>query len=309
MSNVDTTYVSRAGSSFARMARFIRNVVTAVKSNEFDVVFIKYFAGCFLLRVLCPKVTFVFDIRTADVSGSKLKRKMKDKLMKLESYFFPYVSIISDSLRVSLGYGASTYILPLGAEMHLIQRVKRANLHLLYVGTLSGRDLEKTIYGLKIFVDSSPESDIRFTIVGEGWGDERKNLEQLAASLGLADIVHFKGFIHHSDLLPILSECNVGVAFVPITSYFDNQPVTKTFEYLLSGMPVIATATHEHRKIINDCNGVLISDTAQDFASSLFDIENKIKTGSINVRPDDYIQHSWKEIVGSLRAFLTSIKG
>lgn len=307
--DVEVTYVPRDGNSIIRMIRFICTVLKLVKNNMFDVVFIKYFAGCSILKMLCPNVNFVFDIRTADVSGGDLKRRLKDGLMKFESYFFNNISIISESLRVSLGYGRNAYILPLGAEMNVVPRVTNDKLRLLYVGTLSGRDLEKTILGLKIFVDENPSSDVCFTIVGDGWKNERQKFEQLCNSLELSNIVKFMGFVHHSEILPILSESNIGVSFVPITSYFDNQPVTKTFEYLLSGLPVIATATHENKKIINPSNGILIDDSAEDFAAALSAIESRIKSGALIVKVSDYEQYSWKIIVSHLRVFLMSIKG
>jgi len=42
--------------------------------------------------------------------------------------------------------------------------------------------------------------------------------------------------------------------------YYDCQPATKTFEYILSGMVCIATSTYENKKLINNINGVLCND-------------------------------------------------
>jgi nucleoside-diphosphate-sugar epimerase len=62
---------------------------------------------------------------------------------------------------------------------------------------------------------------------------------------------------------------NIGVSYIPMLKCFDNQPPTKTFEYLLSGMPVIATATNANKDIINDVNGVLINDNSEEVYNGL----------------------------------------
>lgn len=308
ISNVNVSYVSRVGNSLTRMYRFIRVAANIIGANRFDVVFLKYFSGCTLLRILYPKVKFVFDIRTADVSGHYLKRSIKDALMKLESYFFPNISIISNSLRLQLGYSESTFILPLGAELNVLSRVRCDRLNLLYVGTLSGRDLEKTLFGIRLYLDENPTSQISYTIVGDGWSDERAKLEELADTLDISHVVQFCGFIHHNDMKELLTESNVGVSFVPMRAYFENQPVTKTYEYLLCGLPVIATATFENSRVINEGNGVLIKDNANDFAKALRDIQMKIQSNSLAVNPYDYEVYSWQAIVGRLRVYLSSIK-
>ena len=65
---------------------------------------------------------------------------------------------------------------------------------------------------------------------------------------------------------------------VPITSYYDCQPVTKTYEYIASGLFTIATQTYANKQIINDgLNGVLIDDTAGAFCESLIFVKKHLK--------------------------------
>jgi len=97
----------------------------------------------------------------------------------------------------------------------------------------------------------------------------------------------------------ILSKHNVGVSYVPITPYFDVQPPTKTFEYLLAGMPVIATRTKENEKVINEYNGVLIDDTPEDFRNGLALLyerisANKFTSSRIIESSESY---TWERIV------------
>jgi glycosyltransferase involved in cell wall biosynthesis len=88
----------------------------------------------------------------------------------------------------------------------------------------------------------------------------------------LGEIVELSGYIQRDELDSYFSRANVGVSYVPITDYYNFQPVTKTYEYFLAGLPVIATATYEHKRIIEPHNGVLILNTPQSFAQGLENI-------------------------------------
>jgi glycosyltransferase involved in cell wall biosynthesis len=87
---------------------------------------------------------------------------------------------------------------------------------------------------------------------------------------------------------------------VPITPYYDFQPVTKLYEYMLSGMPVIATNTHENRLVVNDDNGVLINDTPEDFCNGLAKIcENRNSYNSLDIRKT-VESYTWENIVNTI---------
>ena len=84
-----------------------------------------------------------------------------------------------------------------------------------------------------------------------------------------------------------------------MTKYFDNQPPTKTYEYLVSGLPVIATGTKENAKILNDSCGVLIDDNEVSFALGLQAIVSKRKTfNSAKIR-NMYQENLWENIVNN----------
>jgi hypothetical protein len=84
---------------------------------------------------------------------------------------------------------------------------------------------------------------------------------------------------------------------VPITGFFDCQPPTKTYEYLLAGLVVLATKTRENIRLIHDNNGVLISDTAEAVAEGLEKIyENRSKYRSTDVQKS-MERFVWKTVV------------
>ena len=116
-------------------------------------------------------------------------------------------------------------------------------------------------------------------------------------SLGLENIVEFKGYIPQTQLAPYFKTHNIGVSFVPINDYYNCQPPTKTYEYILSGMPTIATRTLENCKIVCENNGILINDDRCSFGIGLkFIVENVNKYNSSNVR-DTLIEHTWENII------------
>ena len=93
-----------------------------------------------------------------------------------------------------------------------------------------------------------------------------------------------------------------------MTPYFDCQPPTKTFEYLLSGMPVIATATYENSLVVNDGNGVLINDTADSFCEGLEKLANNRVVYNSEKILTTCKQYTWENIIhNDLKSYLIKV--
>ena len=268
--NVNVKYVSRDGGIVRRYLRFLRAAINQSR-QPYDLLFIKYFPGCSILRLLSPNRRHVLDIRTGSIAPSWTKRLTKNALIRLEASVFQRITVISESLARRLRLPKrKTHILPAGAEPCDATRETLNGVHLLYVGTFSGRKLEHTIEGFERFYhEYSAQVEMSYTIVGDGYRGELTKLRAIVVDRELSHAVHLPGFIHNTRLWEYYKSCNVGVSFVPMTRFYDVQPPTKTIEYLLSGMPVIATATSENRRLVNDTNGVLIDDSPQGFYEGL----------------------------------------
>jgi sugar transferase (PEP-CTERM/EpsH1 system associated) len=85
------------------------------------------------------------------------------------------------------------------------------------------------------------ESTFQLDIVGDG--NERENLERLAASLGLSDTVHFHGF--QPDVRPFLYAAD---AFV-LSSFSEGIALT-LLEAMAAGLPVVATDVGGNREVV-----------------------------------------------------------
>jgi glycosyltransferase involved in cell wall biosynthesis len=219
-------------------------------------------------------------------------------MLRFEGFFFNRITIISDGLQKKLKFH-SAHILPLGAEQFNIanKNFNACTMNLIYIGTLSGRDIHKTILGVQSFLIQNPNIPLRYTIVGEGREGERKALEELVAQLGLSDIVELVGYVPNTQVTPYLEEATVGISFVPICERFQYQPPTKTYEYLAAGIPVMATATHENAKIINGSNGILIDDSAESFSENLGYMHRHINMYNSTIIKASVMENTWDKII------------
>ncbi len=308
MDNVNAVYASRQSSSCKRYFNYLKLCINTIRLKKPDCVFVKYFKLCFLLKICFPNVKFILDIRTADVNKSQKKRIFNDFLLRFEASFFSKISVISESLKIRLRLPKYTYVLPLGADKLSNTKKSIDKLNLIYVGTLTNRDIFKTVVGLKKYIDKYGSTNISYDIIGSGWDNEENQLREYITSTGMENVVKVHGYIHHDDLGSHFDRCNIGISFVPKTSYFDSQPPTKTFEYLLSDMVVIATSTSENRLAVDgfDQHSILIEDNEESFVNALVMISENVDYYNKREESTVFKIHTWPVIVTKLDEYLTS---
>lgn len=295
-------YVSRNGNIVTRNVKFILSILECLKQQNYDLVFIHYFRGSSIIPLLNKiQQPLHLDIRTGNVSKNVFKRNIYNAILRLESRFFKRISIISIGLRQMLGIAKKASILPLGANPIYVNRNTKYKLHLLYVGTLSGRRIEDTIEGMKLFLTDQPKADIYYTIVGDGWQNEKQNLQNRIIRLKLEKYFYLSGYVPSNELIHFYETANVGVSYIPQTPYYEYQPATKTYEYLMAGMPVIATKTFENLQVINQQNGLLIEDSPESFASGIAEIYNDKFSFKEELLRKSVENYNWNRIIQSMR--------
>lgn len=300
-------YLERKGNKLKRYLQFLWNINAEVRSSYYDLIFFVYFPGCSISKILNPHKTFNLDIRTASVVEKNIINWFSDKILKVESAVFKNITVISDGVAERLGI-KTYHLLPLGGESFCSSEKDFSNLHLLYVGTLENRNMISCVIGFHDFLKENIDKNIEFTIIGDTPANELQEIRDYISKNQLEKFIHITGYIPNTLVSPYFERANIGVSFVPMTKYYEHQPPTKTFEYLLSGMPVIATRTAENAKVINTENGILIEDHSESFKEGLKNLIKKLsKLNSSKIRKNSGKFH-WKKITDDiLKNYIESI--
>lgn len=307
INNIHIKYVFRDQNIILRNIRFIKAALLEA-SKEYDYIFIVYFRGCSILSLIGKKASFVLDIRTGSVNKSYFRRVIFNSLICLESKFYRNITVISESLRKKLKLPSVCHVLPLGADILTNVSKRFYRMDLLYVGTLNNRNIDHTLVGFAKFNQRfHSRISLTYTIVGDGKNNEKNKLIDLVRKLGLNDSVKIEGYIPHDKIKKYFEINNIGVTYIPMTKYFDVQPPTKTFEYLLSGMAVIGTKTFEHTLIINKANGILVNDNPESFYKGLVEIKNNLGIYESEKIRSQSAAYTWQNVLHNFKYYLDGL--
>lgn len=296
LDGIKIIYIKRNNNIIKRNLLF-RLKLYQLLAQKFDAVFIKYYLGVIMVHLAKKQARLICDMRTGNVGSSALKRVLLDTINYLELLTFKNKTFISKSLAERFRIN-NYHILPLGANPLPCKDKNFNEFNLLYVGTFSSRRIEDTVKGFGIFYQKYKELiNCKYEIIGSGTHAELDRINQSIQEFHLEEVVTLQGYILHEELPPYFQKANIGVSYIPITKFFDCQPATKTFEYLQSGMPVLATATKENKAVIQENNGVLIEDSPESFALGLQTIyNNRFSYHSCEIQRNAQ-QYSWENIV------------
>lgn len=304
---IKVVYISNSGNLILKNIKYIMSSVFSIYKNKPDICLVKYFPGCFLLRLFSFKYKSILIIRTGSIKKNKFLRFLYNRLIKFDSLFFKHIAIISESLAQNLKI-YNYYLFPTGAEIISTTNKSFDKLYLLYVGTFLNRNIDKTILGFAKFYEKfSKVIPMKYTLIGSGPPKSIKKMKKIVRNLGLDNVVRILNYVPYYKLKDFFDSHTIGVCFVPITPYFNVQPSNKIFDYLLSGMPVIATNTLENAKIINETNGVLINDTIEDFYKGLIKVYKKLPFyNSENIR-STVMRYKWDLICKEFKNYIIKI--
>lgn len=289
---VKVKYVRWEGSFLKKGKKFIKTCKQEILTGNYEKIFCVYFQGVSSLVNRNNKSKMILDIRTGYVGASKRKRWLFNSAIRIEAKFFRQVSVISESLAAMLHLKKFSLI-PLGSDVLSVTNKDFAAPKLLYVGTLSGRNIHETVSGCKLWMEKT-DVTLSYDIFGDGDAGSKKLLMK---AIGNSTEIRYHGFKHHSEISEYLDMCNVGVSFIPITDYFHVQPPTKTFEYMNAGMVCIATETAENKKIVTAENGILCQDNAIAFSGALQTFLDNKNNYSSEVIRSTVSGSTWKNIV------------
>jgi glycosyltransferase involved in cell wall biosynthesis len=266
-----------------RPVRF-SNIILAVKALMImlrkppDIVHVTFSPQQFLLPLLgkqlfkLKKTRWIFHMISVSVDKNPARRFLQNKKSKFESRFFDAVITSNEYIRekmlgnkwrhpvylVPIGVNCSQFSSPDPHEIQMLRNqwgIKPEERILIYVGTLSGRNLSILIHAFKKVTEINKNT--RLFIVGEG--EEKEKLHRLVEKLDLSDQVVLTGYVPYQSIPAFLRLAQIAISPIPINDIYNIQPPLKTLEYLASGLPIIATDTVANRIFIKDgINGILV---------------------------------------------------
>lgn len=298
---VNVNYVSRKGLKQLRAVKLLAQGFWRVLNHRGPVV-VEYFPKCHLFKKLFPKRKLHIDIRTMSVFTDPAARQAMDADIRRCCRLFDSVSAISQGVANQIGL-PDIKILPLGADA-ISNAPKRYDdaIRAVYVGTFFGRRIDETVRGVKQFALQHPEISVRYDLYGSGDEADNRAVEQAIEQARQAGVttIEWHGRKPHSELKEAFDKANVGMCYVPITDYYQDQPPTKTYEYAMSGIYTIGTSTRANAEIITDDNGVLIGDTPAEVARGLehyWNRRNGIDEGKVR---ESLSKYSWANICANI---------
>ena len=306
----ETTVIYITGSTKSFSVKALIKIYSLGLINP--LIFVKWHPLSFAYRLYLKRATFFLDIRTFAVLNNKFKRFYWDFFLLFDSLFYKNITIINKNLidRIKLlKKWKNIFILPLGADINKESSILfNNNINLIYIGTFNNRQLVDTVEGVSNFyLKYCHEYNITYTIYGDGKESEKNLIKLAIRNCNATSYIHLKGYINQSKINDVLIKNNVGVSYIPITHYYNHQPPTKTFEYLASGLVVLATNTAANNDIIDLKNGVLIEDTAKSFFKGLELIVRRRKSYKSEEIKNSISMFTWDKITNKLHDVLKEV--
>ncbi len=277
--NPDIHYINGQGNKLLRHFKFINGIKKLEKEYQFDRIMLHVFPLITSLLLLIPRHKMYIDIRTISIHNKLYKRLFFDFLMKIASVCFKHTSTITDTAAQQLGI-KKYKLLPVGGasftsdekEVPYNQEYREifanGDYVFLYVGTLNKRNIIDCVIGFHSFVKKNPSAKVRFVIIGTTNGRELQDINDYIELNNLRNKVHTLGYIPQSKLSYFFNNTHCGISYMPLSMPFSKQPNTKTYEYLVNGLPVIAIASTDNLQILGSSKapcGVIIEDSAEGF--------------------------------------------
>lgn len=182
-------------------------------------------------------------------------------------------------------------------------------IRIVYVGTVSparGRDV--MLGALKILTLEG--YDVSLLLVGAD-SDEKSYCENFARDHDLLDRLFVKGRVPGSLIPKLISEADFGLCLWENKPWWNFNPPTKLFEYLVAGLPVFASDIRTHTRYIKDgFNGCIFDYSANGLAAAV----KRVFVGEVSYRrllrgvKKTSSQYIWQDIENDFLATISKIQ-
>lgn len=235
----------------------------------------------FIYRIVCYRCKVYVQLFTPSVDKSKFKRKVLDYMMSLNLKAFKYIGAGKYGNPNCIKYRIprrKVLEVEVGMPDYGYKERDFKDLKLVYIGSINYRNVWQAVEGFDLFVRKHPECNCTFDIIGAGNPEETGKLMNTINNAKYCNRIKYHGRLSVSEVKSVFDKCNIGVAYVPICDHMRNSS-TKTIEYALCGMPIIATANSVRSKLVTEDIGVLCNDDPDSFADALSRLKDNIALG------------------------------
>lgn len=239
----------------------------------------------------------ILDVRSSIISKHKIVRLLKNYILRLESHFFYRHFVISKEINDFLKLNLNCEIIPLGSNPNGFSLKKFDTLRILYIGTFHLRNLHIFIDALGYAYTQKKIDFEYFSIIGFGSPKDIDLISNAIKKWKLDNKIKMLGKLTSPITYDFLKSHNLGISYVPVTDFFYFQPPTKTIEYLMSGMPVIATNNILSNSLINHLNGVIIGDSFDECVIGISKFYQNFPNYNSNQIIENTKVYSWEQII------------
>lgn len=184
---------------------------------------------------------------------------------------------------------------PIGKFGGSVHQHTGANLHLVYVGFLTElRGLDLLIKVVAEYIERGNSADsIRVDIVGKG--ATKPKLESLVSELGVAESVTIHGWLSQETVNELMAAANVGALTYRVCGHWNHTIPNKIFDYMLAGLPVLATEVLPIRRIVvqENCGLVCRDLDSADIAEKLEQLRNPELRNTLGSNGHKAVKRSW----------------
>jgi glycosyltransferase involved in cell wall biosynthesis len=267
--------------------RFLREVSALIRREHFDIAHVYCTIGASLVPLAARGSTrWVLEHQTGAVSSTlPAMRWLEDRVRAAQGRTFDINLTVTDVLGrrlfgrrafepVPAGVNARSFRPGLPRDLRTELGISDDAIVFVHAGVLEAE--RATDVPVRAFARAF-NRDNRLWLLMPGKGSQLEALRALAAELGVAHRVWLPGYVPYPAIPRVFGAADAGLSYLPAVKYYEGQPPMKVFEYLGSGLPVIASDVSSHRQVVQHRhNGLLSAPDPDSFAEALLTLASDV---------------------------------